>query len=75
MNLEGIMLSDGGSQILYDFTYMWNIKNKQTKNKINEQTKQKQTCRFKEQSSGYQRGRDGVGGGGARMWKMGSTVR
>ena len=31
---------------------MWNIKNK-----INEQTKQKQAQRYREQSSGYQRGR------------------
>ena len=39
MDLEGIMLSeikksDREKQIPYDFTYMWNLKNK-----INEQTK------------------------------------
>ena len=29
MNLEGIMLSDiSERQILYDITYMWNLKNK-----------------------------------------------
>ena len=39
MDLEGIMLSevsDRERQILYNFTYMWHLKNK-----INEQTKQK----------------------------------
>ena len=36
--------SDGGRQIPYDLTHMWNIKNKQTK--INEQSKQKQTRRY-----------------------------
>lgn len=37
---------------------MWNIKNEQTKTnkKINDQTKQKQTCIHREQSGGYQRG-------------------
>ena len=38
MGLEGIMLRelDRKRQIPYDFTYMWNLKNK---NKKNEQTK------------------------------------
>ena len=43
LNSEGIILSeksDRERQILYNFTYMWNIKNK-----INRQTKQKQTHR------------------------------
>ena len=35
-----------------DFTYMWNLESK-----INEQTKQKQTHRHREQTSGCQRGR------------------
>ena len=39
-------------QILYDFTHMWSIKKK-----VNEQTKQKQTHRYREQSSGYQKER------------------
>ena len=43
--------------------------NKQ-KNKINEQTKPKQTHRYREQSSGFQRGR----GGGRGKWVKGSTV-
>ena len=36
-------------QILHVFTYMWNLK--KNKNKI----KQKQTCRYTEQKSGFQR--------------------
>ena len=62
--------SDGQRQILYDFTHMWNIKNKQ-KTKINEQTKQKQTCTHEEQSSGYQLGK---GRGEGEMGKKGSTL-
>ena len=38
-------------QIPYDFTYMWNLKNK-----INTQTKQKQTHRQRKQVNGCQRG-------------------
>ena len=46
--------SDIERQISYDFTHTWNIKNKQ-KNQINlkKQTKQKQTHRYREQSSHY----------------------
>ena len=56
MNLEHIMLSEI-SQILYDFTYMWNINNK-----ADEQTsKQKQRYRYREQSDGCKME---VGGGG-----------
>ena len=54
--LEGIMLSEISQterQILYDFTCVWNLKNK-----INEQTKQKQTHRYREQINGRQLGRD-----------------
>ena len=40
IELESTVLSDRERQIPYDFTYMWNLKNK-----INEQTKQKQTYR------------------------------
>ena len=35
----------------YDFTYMWNLKNK-----INEQTKLKQIHRYREQTGGCQKG-------------------
>ena len=54
MDLKGIVLSvisQTEQQLPYDFTYMWNLKNK---------TKQKQTYRNREQSGGYQRG--GAGG-------------
>ena len=46
MDLEGIMLNEMSEerQILYDFTYMWNQKAKQT-NKI----KQRQTHRYRGQ--------------------------
>ena len=40
-------------QILYDFTYMWNLKNKTNK------TEQKQTHRYWEQTDDYQRGEGG----------------
>ena len=36
---------------------MWNIKKKKKKNKVNEQTKQKQIHRYREESNGYQRER------------------
>ena len=48
MNLEGIMLRDRKRQIPYDFTYMWNLKNKQTN-----KTKQKQTYRYREKTGGF----------------------
>ena len=47
--------SDRERQILYDFTFMWKIKN-ETK----EQTKQKQTHRYREKTSGCQG--EGLGG-------------
>ena len=47
IDLKGIMLSeinqDRERKMLYDFTYMWNLKNK-----INEQAKQKQTHSYRE---------------------------
>ena len=48
---------------------MWNKDqaNKQ-KNKINEQSKQNQTCKYREQSSGYQRGRGTV-------WQWGEEAK
>ena len=46
-------------QIPYDFTYMWNLKNK-----INEQTKQKQTHTSREQTVGCQ-----IVGGWEAKWK------
>ena len=60
MDLEGIMLSEVSQtegQILYDITYMWNLKKY---NKLVIITK-KQIHRYKEQTSGYHRGegRDG----------------
>ena len=44
-DLEGVMLNKSGKerQVPHDFTYMWNLKNK-----INEQTKQKLICRYRE---------------------------
>ena len=55
--------SDGERQIPYDFTFIWNVAKK--KIKVSEQTKQKQTHKFREQSSPYQRGR------GSREGKVG----
>ena len=46
--------SDEGRQIPYNHIHMQNLKNK-----TNEQTKQKQTQRFKEQAGGPQRGEGG----------------
>ena len=45
-------------QILYDFTYMWNLKKQ---NKWINITKQKQSCRYKEETGGSRRG-GGLGG-------------
>ena len=54
MDLEGIMLSEiRERQMLYDFTHMWNLRNKTNRKKI--QTK-KQTLNYREQTDGYQRG-------------------
>ena len=53
MDLEGIMLMNKSvreRQIPYDFTYMWNLENK-----INEQTKLKETHRYRERTGGCQR--------------------
>ena len=53
MDLEGIMLSEVRQRTtylkVYVFTYMWNLKNKWMSI-----TKQKQTHRYREQTSGYQ---------------------
>ena len=50
VDLEGIMLSEIGRerQILYEITYM-----KDLKNKLVNITKKKETHRYREQSSGY----------------------
>lgn len=66
MDLEGTTLSKSNikRQIPYDFTRMWNINTKR-------KTKQKQTCRSRQQIGGYQKGR-GVEGG-RNGWK-GSTA-
>ena len=45
---------DRERQILYNIIYMWNLKSK-----TNEQTKQKQSHRYREQTDGCQRGRNG----------------
>ena len=40
MNLEGIMLSevsDNDRQMIYDFTYMWNLKKKKKNKTMNKQ--------------------------------------
>ena len=46
--------SDRERQILYDITYMWNLKKKI---QIHLLTKQKQTHRHRKQTYGYQRGK------------------
>ena len=51
-------MSDRERQILFDITYMWNIKIMQ----INVYAKQKQTYGYSKQTSGYQMG-EGRGGG------------
>ena len=63
MDLENIMLSemsDRERQILYDITYMWNLKN--NANNANVYIKQKQTHRHRKQPYGYQK-EEGVGEG------------
>ena len=40
--------------MLYDFTYMWNLKSK-----TNEQKEQKQSHRYRELTDGYQKKGDG----------------
>ena len=51
-------MSDRERQILFDITYMWDIKIMQ----INVYAKQKQTYGYSKQTSGYQMG-EGRGGG------------
>ena len=56
MDLKNIILSEVSQrQILYEITYMWNLKIIQ----MNLFTKQKQTHRHRKQSYGYQRGKGG----------------
>ena len=51
MDLEGITLSEiRERQILYDITYLWNLK--KYKNLVNV-TKQKETHTYRKQTSGY----------------------
>ena len=54
--MEGIMLSETSqrNKILYDVTYLWNLKNC---NKLVSQTKKKQTHRYREQTRGLPVGR------------------
>ena len=51
--------SDRERQILYDSTYVWNLKKLILMNLF---TKQKQTHRLREQTYGYQGGKDGEEG-------------
>ena len=59
MDLENILneMPDRERQILYDITYMWNLK----KIQMNLFTKQKHTHRHRKQTYGYQRGKAGGG--------------
>ena len=61
MDLEDIMLSemsDGERQILYDFTHMWNLRNKANKQrKKRERQTKKQIHNYGEQIDGNQEGR------------------
>ena len=56
MDLEGITLSEiRQRKILYDITYMWNLKKyNKLVNKTNKQ--KKQTNRYREETSSYQLG-------------------
>lgn len=55
MGLEAIMLSEiSPRQLLYDFTYIWNLKSKQWTNKT-EENKETQTHGDREQTAGCQR--------------------
>ena len=56
MDLEGITLSEiRQRKILYDITYMWNLKKyNKLVNKTNKQ--KKQTHRYREETSSYQLG-------------------
>ena len=54
--------ADRERQILYVISCMWNLKNK-----TNDVTKQKQTHRYREQTSGYQWG-EGSGRGKIGVW-------
>ena len=61
IDLEDIALSemsDRGKQILYVITYMWNLKIQQT----SEYNKKRNIHRYRDQASGYQRGK-GTGRG------------
>ena len=46
--------SSRGRQILYDITYMWNLRNN-----TNESIYKKQTQRHRKETYGYQRGKSG----------------
>ena len=43
-------------QILYDFTHMWNLRNKTSEQRIKQTQPKKQTPNYREQTGGYQRG-------------------
>ena len=66
MDLDGFMLREvglgGERQMPCDIIPMWNIKaNKRQQKNWAKQTKQKQTCRYREESSGYERESGRVG--------------
>ena len=66
MDLEGIKLSEiSQSKTNTVFTYIWNLKNKQMNI-----TQQKQTHRYRQQTSGYQWGQGRVNeqGRGKELW-------
>ena len=58
---ESIMLSEiSQRQIQYDFTPMWNLRNKTSKQRRRKRVKgkqtKKQTLNYRQQTDGYQRG-------------------
>ena len=57
-------------KIPYDFTYMWNLKNN-----INEQTRQKQSHRYREQTVGCQRRRGWGAWGVAELGKNSEGIK
>ena len=67
MDHEGLILTEISQmkkdKTPYDFTHMWNLKKKKRTNK----TKQRQTHRYREQTGGYQSGREVGGRGGERV--------
>ena len=42
--------------MLYDFTHVWNLRNKTNEQRGRKEANQKQTLNYREQTDGYQRG-------------------